>query len=140
MSDPARAAAAAQALEALRQRYRASIGKTIEAFRALATSLAAQPDAAEVVETLRRELHRVRGTAGSYGFSEASRLCGVMEDRAVRWSADPRLEARISADETQAAKLHVEGTPTSFVNGRRIVGAQPIAIYRAAVERALAGK
>ena len=53
---------------------------------------------------------------------------------------DPRLEARVSADETQAAKLHVEGTPTAFVNGHRITGAQPIAVYRAAVERALAGR
>ena len=48
------------------------------------------------------------------------------------------MEARINADETQATKLHVEGTPTAFVNGHRIVGAQPIAVYRAAVERALA--
>ncbi len=53
---------------------------------------------------------------------------------------DPRFEARITADETQAAKLHVEGTPTAFVNGRRIVGAQPVAVYRAAVDRALASK
>lgn len=114
MSDPARAAAAAQALEALRQRYRASIGKTIEAFRALATSLAAQPDAAEVVETLRRELHRVRGTAGSYGFSEASRLCGVMEDRAVRWSADPRLEAR---ERSAIVQRFIAALATAFDEG-----------------------
>ena len=36
------------------------------------------------------------------------------------------------------ARLHVEGTPTAFVNGRRIVGAQSLAVYRAAVDRALA--
>ncbi|MBI3791575.1 MAG: response regulator, partial [Gemmatimonadetes bacterium] len=93
MTDPAKAAAAAQALEALRQRYRATIGNTLEAFRALAARLGEQPDAAEVVESVRRELHRVRGTAGSYGFAEASRLSGVMEERAVRWAGDPRLEA-----------------------------------------------
>ncbi|HSO38612.1 MAG TPA: DsbA family protein [Labilithrix sp.] len=51
---------------------------------------------------------------------------------------DPRTEARVSADELQASKLHVEGTRTAFVNGRRITGAQPLAVYKAAVERALA--
>ena len=65
---------------------------------------------------------------------------GMDSRRFMRDIDDPRLEARVSADETQAAKLHVDGTPTAFVNGRRITGAQPIAVYRAAVERALAGK
>ncbi|MDB5219686.1 MAG: DSBA-like thioredoxin protein, partial [Myxococcaceae bacterium] len=69
-----------------------------------------------------------------------ARTVGLDLARFGRDIDDPRFEARISADETQAAKLHVEGTPTAFVNGRRIVGAQPIAVYRAAVERALAGK
>ncbi len=93
MTDPARAAATALALEALRQRYRASIANTLEAFRTLGARLAEQPDTPEVVESLRRELHRVRGTAGSYGFAEASRLSAVMEERAVRWTGDGRLEA-----------------------------------------------
>ena len=48
--------------------------------------------------------------------------------------------ARITSDEAQASKLHVEGTPTAFVNGRRIVGAQPISVYREAVDRALAAR
>ena len=79
-------------------RYRAGVSNTIDAFAALADRLREQPNAAELVETLRRELHRVRGTAGSYGFAEASRLSGAMEDRAIRWSADPRLEADDRAD------------------------------------------
>ena len=74
MSDPSRADAAVQALDALRRRYQSSVGTTLDAFRALAARLAEQPGAPEVIETLRRELHRVHGTAGSYGFSEASRL------------------------------------------------------------------
>ena len=65
---------------------------------------------------------------------------GLDEQRFARDLDDPRLEARVSADEAQANKLKVEGTPTAFVNGRRITGAQPLAVYRAAVERALAGK
>ena len=65
---------------------------------------------------------------------------GLDARRFARDLDDPRLEARVSADEKQAARLHVEGTPTAFVNGRRITGAQPLAVYRAAVERALAGR
>jgi protein-disulfide isomerase len=69
-----------------------------------------------------------------------ARTAGLDLARFGRDIDDPRFEARITADETPAAKLHVEGTPTAFVNGRRIVGAQPIAVYRAAVDRALASK
>jgi protein-disulfide isomerase len=69
-----------------------------------------------------------------------ARTVGLDLARFGRDIDDPRFEARITADETQAAKLHVEGTPTAFVNGRRIVGAQPLAVYRAAVERALAAR
>ena len=69
-----------------------------------------------------------------------ARLVGLDSARFARDIEDPRLEARVVADENEAAKLHVEGTPTAFVNGRRIVGAQPLAVYRAAVDRALAGK
>ena len=69
-----------------------------------------------------------------------ARTVGLDLVRFARDIDDSRFEARITADETQAAKLHVEGTPTAFVNGRRIVGAQPMAVYRAAVDRALASK
>jgi protein-disulfide isomerase len=69
-----------------------------------------------------------------------ARTVGLDTTRFARDLEDPRFEARIVADENEAAKLHVEGTPTAFVIGRRIVGAQPIAVFRAAVDRALAGK
>lgn len=38
-------------------------------------------------------------------------------------------EARLAADEALATKLDVRGTPTSFVDGRRVVGAQSIARF-----------
>ena len=67
-------------------------------------------------------------------------MIGLDKQRFARDLDDPRLEARVSADEALASKLKVEGTPTAFVNGRRITGAQPLAVFRAAVDRALAGK
>lgn len=93
MADDARMAAASKAVEALRLRVLAGAPATVDAFLALSASLARQPAATEVLETLRRELHRLRGTAGSFGFGEVSELSGALEDRVVRWAAEPALEA-----------------------------------------------
>jgi CheY-like chemotaxis protein/HPt (histidine-containing phosphotransfer) domain-containing protein len=78
----------AEAMRALQERFRASGTRTVETFRALAAQLTVTPTAAQVVDAVRRELHRVHGTAGSYGYQEASRLAGKLEARAVRWAAD----------------------------------------------------
>jgi protein-disulfide isomerase len=48
-----------------------------------------------------------------------------------------RVEAALAADAADATRLGVQGTPTFFVNGRRIIGAQPIAGFRAAAAAAL---
>ena len=82
----------AHALQRLRERFQATIGNTIDALRQLGDRLGETPDAPMVVDALRRELHRIHGTAGSYGFTEASRIAGQLEERAVRWSRDPALD------------------------------------------------
>lgn len=79
-------------LAQLRERFAASSGNTLAAFSELAERLQRAPVAPEVVDALRRELHRVHGTAGSYGFHEASRLAGALELVAIRWAADPALD------------------------------------------------
>lgn len=48
--------------------------------------------------------------------------------------------ARVMRDETDGTRLGVKGTPTFFVNGRKIVGAQSFALFRAAIDSALAAK
>lgn len=83
-------AIAAEQLRALRERFRAATAKTVAMFRALAADVAAAPEPRVTLETLRRELHRVRGTAGSYGFLAASRLAGEMEARVRAWEREPR--------------------------------------------------
>lgn len=82
-----------EALRVLRERYRVTIANTVAAFRRLSAQLAVIASAPEVVEALRRELHRVHGSAGSFGFPEASRLAAELEDAAVRWMADPSLDS-----------------------------------------------
>lgn len=79
-------------MRALRERFRASTLRTCAAFRTLGIQLSATPDAPEVVDAVRRELHRVHGTAGSYGFREASNLAAKLEERAIRWATDAELD------------------------------------------------
>lgn len=82
----------ADAIRDLRARYRASSDAMLETFRQMAGRLRDAPDDAATIESLRRELHRIRGTAGSFGFMEANRIAKALEDRAIRWSADPYLD------------------------------------------------
>src|SRR5260370_1614070 len=43
----------------------------------------------EALEELRRETHKIHGSAGSYGFMEASRLAAGMEATVKDWVARP---------------------------------------------------
>src|SRR3712207_2861822 len=104
-----------EALRVLRERYRASVANVVAGFRYLAAQLTVAPDKPEVLESVRRELHRVHGTAGSFGFPDASRLAGVLEARAVRWAADAAFDrgtrAAIIAHFASALEAHVVGVP-----------------------------
>ena len=104
-----------EALRVLRERYRASVANTVAGFRYLAAQLTVKPDNGEVLESLRRELHRVHGTAGSFGFPDASRLAGVLEARAMRWAADATFDrgtrGAIIAHFASALEAHVVGMP-----------------------------
>ncbi len=51
---------------------------------------------------------------------------------------DARLDSVVEADITEAHRLDVKGTPAFFVNGRPIVGAQPLTVFRARVDQVLA--
>jgi protein-disulfide isomerase len=48
-----------------------------------------------------------------------------------------RFSRAVEIDVAQGRGLGVTGTPTFFVNGRRLVGAQPLEAFREAVEDAL---
>ncbi|HMY18513.1 MAG TPA: thioredoxin domain-containing protein [Polyangium sp.] len=51
---------------------------------------------------------------------------------------DPALEAAIQADLAEARRVSAVGTPTFFINGRKLIGAQPIGAFRKLVDAALA--
>jgi chemotaxis protein histidine kinase CheA len=80
-------------LRLLRERYRATAGQIVDGFRGIAAQLEAAPTDDTVLDGLRRELHRVHGTAGSYGYATVSDLAASLEERVAGWMADPTLEA-----------------------------------------------
>ena len=88
-------------LRMLRERYRTASSGTPALFETLARRLAAAPEPLDLLDELQRELHRVRGTAGSYGYMDVSEQAGALEARVVGWRADPGLdrEARAAAIE-----------------------------------------
>jgi len=45
-----------------------------------------------------------------------------------------KFDERVAADATEAASAGVEGTPTFFINGREIVGAQPIEAFKTIID------
>src|SRR5438094_3394520 len=55
----------------------------------LAGRLVAAGGAREALDALRRETHKVHGSAGSYGFMAASRLAAGMEATVKDWAARP---------------------------------------------------
>ena len=52
----------------------------------------------------------------------------------------PRSQAVLDRDQAEAAKVGVDGTPTFFIDGVPLVGAQPIDAFAAAIDKALAAK
>jgi CheY-like chemotaxis protein/HPt (histidine-containing phosphotransfer) domain-containing protein len=69
--------------------YLESAGTQLRVLADLADRLAAAGSDAAALDRLRQETHKIRGSAGSYGFWEASRLAAGMEETAKDWVARP---------------------------------------------------
>lgn len=76
------------ALDQLRDRFLITVGSTVEAFRQLGDQLHRAPASPEVLDALSRELHRFRGTAGSYGYHEVGRMATALDQLVTRWVQD----------------------------------------------------
>jgi len=55
----------------------------------LAERLVAAGDDTAAIEELRREAHRLRGSAGSFGFPQATVVAAELEDAAKQWLSEP---------------------------------------------------
>lgn len=65
--------------------YRRAVATQLAAIKACADRLEKHPSDRDALETFRREVHKVRGSAGSYGFPDASELAAGMEETAKDW-------------------------------------------------------
>jgi len=75
--------------------YRRAVGVQIKALAGCADRLDHHPSDRDALETFRREVHKVRGSAGSYGFPKASDLAAGMEETAKDWivhADEPRMD------------------------------------------------
>ena len=68
----------------------------------------------------------------------AAREVGVDMERFARDVADPAVAAQVDRQSTVADAMLVRGTPTFFINGRRLGGAQPYPVFKKVVDKALA--
>ena len=75
--------------------------------------------------------------AGLGGYAAGLQLDREKFDACLR---DEKITARINADRQEGNRLGVRGTPTFFVNGQQLVGAQPYEAFKAAIDAALAGR
>ncbi|HEX4600135.1 MAG TPA: response regulator [Gemmatimonadales bacterium] len=73
----------------LREEYLENMRGQLGALTRIAERLTAVSNDPEALATLLREAHKIHGSAGSYGFMEASRLAAGMEATVKDWAARP---------------------------------------------------
>ena len=69
------------------------------------------------------------------------RLAGSLGLEMTRFTADldnERLKGLVQRDMAEGLRVGVDGTPTFFVNGHRLVGAKPFEAFKALIDRELA--
>jgi CheY-like chemotaxis protein/HPt (histidine-containing phosphotransfer) domain-containing protein len=71
------------------QEYLESARAQLDVLAGLTAQIAARGDDREAVDALRREVHKIHGSADSYGFMEASRLAAGIEATVKDWVARP---------------------------------------------------
>lgn len=74
------------------QQFLKSAQGTLQAFDRIAEQLVTNPDSAELLTPLRRELHRLNGSAATFGFPRVSRMAAALEGAVRKWSSDPSLD------------------------------------------------
>ena len=72
---------------AIREEYLAGMRAALRVLAAIGERLAAAGNDRQALETLQQETHKIHGSAGSFGFMDASRLAAGMEVTAKDWVA-----------------------------------------------------
>jgi protein-disulfide isomerase len=77
---------------------------------------------------------------GSSIYSQYAQALSLNMDQFNNCVTGGRYRAQIEADSNFAANLGVSSTPTFFINGLAIVGAQPLDVFRQVIDKELAGE
>lgn len=77
---------------------------------------------------------------GSEGYSQAAQSLGLDMTQFEQCVSERRFSAEVQADLEFAVNLGVNSTPTFFVNGMPVVGAQPYSVFKEVIEKELAGE
>jgi protein-disulfide isomerase len=75
------------------------------------------------------------GTLDRAAFEKIAAGIGLDAARFAHDLDDPKIAALVAHDQADAETLEVKGTPTFFVNGRRVVGAQPAAVFETVIAK-----
>jgi protein-disulfide isomerase len=86
----------------------------------------------------RRTLFANQQALSNENLERFAREAGFDMKRYAKDIASPELAGIVDRDQEQAAAAGVEGTPTFFVNGRILVGAQPFEAFKAIIDAELA--
>ncbi len=86
-------------------------------------------------------LYENQGSTNSGAFSEEkllalAREAGLDVERFERDMKSGKYEAAVAADFEEGQSRGVAGTPTFFINDEALVGAQPVEVFEAAIEKA----
>ena len=73
----------------LRAEYLAGASEQLRLLARLGTRLETDSGDPEALQEFRREVHKIRGAAGSFGFPEGSRVAAAMEETAKEWVSNP---------------------------------------------------
>jgi protein-disulfide isomerase len=86
---------------------------------------------------MQRRLFADRAELGPERFERHALALGLDVERFRLALARGAGQAQLEADRTLSSKLDLGGTPTFFINGERLVGAQPYERFKERIERAL---
>jgi len=78
-----------------------------------------------------------RTALGSANLKRYAKRVGLKMKAFNAFMASGAGEAQIAADQAVAAKLDARGTPTSFINGFRLMGARPAEDFRVVIDKEL---
>ena len=79
-------------------------------------------------------------TLGSQVYTQYAQELSLDVDKFQSCLTDQKYRAAIQADSDFAVNLGVSSTPTFFINGLAIVGAQPLDVFKQVIDKELAGE